>query len=165
MPRNRKKKENPTIPALNRVESLISAYLVNRRQTLRSLEPILREDPSTQAELNRVGGLARVLTLSSDDDQERLFLPRFINLQTSLFLDRVTQGDITTTPTLQTMFDSSRNNNRILTAVAQSLDDCCAAIQTRLDELEKLINQRFRALRDLIVNRFSALYDKLIDLK
>ena len=53
---------------------------MNRRRTLRSIEPVLREDNQTRCELDRVSGLSGILTLSGDQTLERNSLPRFINL-------------------------------------------------------------------------------------
>ena len=165
MPRFRKPSKNPTIPALDGIETLSRDYLVNNRRTLRTVEPILREDTPTRRELDRVGGLNRILTQSGDQVLERTALPRFINLQTSLFVDRLTQGDINSTPALQPMFESSRNNTRILTAIGSSLDDCCEAIQEKLNDLEKLINLQFRRLRNYLIKAFDDLNQSLDHIK
>lgn len=138
---------------------------MNRRRTLRSIEPILREDNQTRCELDRVSGLSGILTLSGDQTLERNSLPRFINLQTSFFVDRVTQGDILRTFTLQTIYDQSDNNNTILTAIARSLDDCCATIQGQIKDLLDLITDKFRSLGDLIIRKFLALDNTLTLLK
>lgn len=77
-----------------------------------------------------------------------------------MFLDQVINGDISNTPSAkvnETMFESSRNNNKILTAVATELESCCEETKNKLDDLSKTITPSFRSLRVLITNKFDRL--------
>ncbi len=157
MPRLRKKSINPIVPPIERVETASRNYLVNNRETLRSTERVLRQDPRTQRELDLGGGLNNLLTRSSDESLEIIYLSRFVNVQTSLFVDRVTNGDILRTPSLETMFEQNNTKNKILTAVASELESCCEEIKAKLEDLTNLVTTQFRRLRNLLISNFTDL--------
>ena len=154
MPRKRNKPINPVVPSLPQLEVTSRDYILNNRNVLRSTERVLRESPEVRRELDSGGGLNAFLTREGYDRSERNSLSRFASVQTSLFVDRVTQGDILQTPALQTMFESSRDNNRILVAISSAVDSCCTEIIRRLDDLNRLILQKFRSLRDYLISEF-----------
>lgn len=118
---------------------------------------ILRQDPRTQRELDLGGGFSNLLTRGTDESLERNYLSRFVNLQTSLFIDIITSGNISGTPSLETTFEQNNTNNRILTAVALELESCCTETKEKLDELSILVTTQFRRLRYLLVANFSSL--------
>ena len=153
--------QNPLIPDLARVEAVSRGFLVNTRRTLKPIERELRKDPETSAELSRAGGFPSLLTRNKNQKLERDYLSRFSNMQTSLFVDRLTQGDLTNTPALETMYESSRQNNKILTSIAQELDSCCGEIKKKLDDIDAFLRTSFRKLRDLILNKFFNLQEEL----
>lgn len=113
MAKRKKPKPNPLISDLFLVEAASRNYLVNGRRSLTNTERILRQDPSTSRELDRTGGLQPLLTRGENQDQKRRYLSRFVNYQTSLFIDRLTSGDILSTPTLETLFEQARENTNI----------------------------------------------------
>lgn len=146
---------NPLIPGVQRINTVSRNFLVNNRQTLRPVERVLRLDPQTSRELDVRGGFTQVLTRGSDEILERDYLSSFIGMQTSLYIDRVTNGDILNTPTLETMYQSSRENNSILVSVATELNSCCEEIKLKLDSLYSLITGKFRPLRDFLILNFN----------
>ena len=122
---------NPQTPSLDRIETLSRNFVVNNRRTLQPVERVLRIDPQTSRELDNAGGFGNLLTRGQDQRLERDYFSRFTNIQTSLFVDRVTQGDILKTPALETMHETSRENTKILTAIATELDSCCEEIKKK----------------------------------
>ena len=161
MPRKRLKQANPAIPALTQLETSTRNYVINNRNTLQGTERVLRQNPEIRRELDSVGGLNGVLTRSGSQSLERDYLTRFSNVQTSLFVDRVTQGDLLRTPSLETMFEQSRNNNKILTSIASAVDSCCSEIINRLTDLNNLILERSRSLRNLLISNFADISTEL----
>ncbi len=157
MTSSNQKSSNPIIPEVARVETLSRGFLVNRRQTLKPIERLLGRDPETATALDQTGGFPNLLIKGEDQTIERDYLSRFSNMQTSLFVDRLTQGDISTTPALETMYESSRGNNKILTSIAQELESCCEEIKNRLENLDKLFRSSIRQWRDLIRSNSSNL--------
>ena len=108
MANQKESKSNPLVSDLSLVETASRNYVVNGRNSLRSTERVLRRDPATARELDRTGGLQPLLTPGVDQRQQRDYFSRFVNYQTSLFIDRVTQGSITRTPSLETLFEQAR---------------------------------------------------------
>ena len=157
MARTKTKKGNPLASNLSIVESTARNYLVNERQILNNTERILRQNPSTRRELDRLGPLPQLLTQGEDENVERHYLSRFINAQTSIFIDRVTQGDILRTPSLETLLEQERENSQILISISTELESCCTEIKAKLDILSDLIKTQFRRLRDLLISNFSSL--------
>ena len=153
-------KPNPLTTDLSLVESSSRSYLVNGRRSLSNTERILRQDPRTSRELERTGGLGNLLTRTGNQNLERHYLSRFVNIQTSLFIDRVTQGDILRTPTLETLFEQARENTNISTSISTALDSCCAEIQGKLDDLSQLVKDEFRRLRRLVISKVLLLEDQ-----
>lgn len=153
-------KPNPLTTDLSLVESSSRSYLVNDRRSLSNTERILRQDPRTSRELERTGGLGNLLTRTGNQNLERHYLSRFVNIQTSLFIDRVTQGDILRTPTLETLFEQARENTNISTSISTALDSCCAEIQGKLDDLSQLVKDEFRRLRRLVISKVLLLEDQ-----
>jgi len=160
MAKEQNPKPNPVLTDLSLVESSSRAYRVNGRRSLASTERILRRDPRTSVELDRTGGLGSLLTRTGNNRQERHYLSLFVNFQTSLFIDRVTGGDILRTPSFETLFEQARENTNISVSISTSLDSCCAEIQGKLDDLSNLIRDGFRRLRVLIIRRASQLEDQ-----
>ena len=153
--------QNPLIPDLARVETFSRGFLVNKRKTLRPIERELRKDPETSAELSRAGGFSALLTLGQNQKLERDYLSRFSNMQNLLFVDKLIQGNLNNTPALETMYESSRQNNKILTSIAQERDSCCGEIKKKLDDIDVLLRTEFRKLRDLILSKFFNLQEEL----
>lgn len=151
---------NPVTTDLSLVESSSRAYLVNGRRSLTNTERILRQDPRTSRELERTGGLGNLLTRTGNQNLERHYLSRFVNIQTSLFIDRMTQGDILRTPTLETLFEQARENTNISTSISTALDSCCAEIQSKLDDLTQLVKDEFRRLRRVIIRSVIEIEDQ-----
>ena len=145
---------------LSVVETASRAYLLNNRQTLNSTETALREDPITRQELDRRGGLRGLLTRSGPQGIERDYLSRFINYQTSLFIDRVTEGDVLRTPSLKTLFEQSRENTPISIGINTELESCCAEIKSKLDDISDQIRIQFRRLRALLRSSITALEEQ-----
>ena len=161
MPEEANPTPNPSITDLPLVESSSRAYLVNGRGSLRNTERILRQDPRTSRELDRTGGLNNLLTRTGNETLERHYLSRFVNYQTSLFIDRVTEGDILRTPTLETLFEQSQENTNISISISTALDSCCAEIQKKLSELTQLVKDEFRRLRRLVIRNAVDLQDQI----
>ncbi len=157
MVRTKTKKVNPLVSNLSIVESTARNCLVNERQILNNTKRFLRQNPSTRRELDRLGPLPQLLTQGDDENIERHYLSHFINAQTSIFIDRVTQGDILITPSLETLFEQERKNSQILISISIELEYCSAEIKAKLDILSHLINTQFRRLRDLLIANFSSL--------
>ena len=164
MPRKKLKTPNPVIPSINNLETSTRNYILNNQNTLRGAERVLRQSPEVRRELDSLGGLNRILTRPGDQSLERDYLSRFSNVQTTLFVDRLTQGDLLRTPSLETMFEQTRENNRVRTAVASALDSCCSEVIGRLKDLETLILQKFRSLRDFLISNFSEINTDLENL-
>lgn len=120
------------------------------RRSLSNTERILRQDPSTSRELDRTGGLQPLLTRGVNENEERHYLSRFVNYQTSLFIDRLTEGDILRAPTLETLFEQARENTNISISISTELESCCAEIKSKLDELLTVVQSEFRRLRALL---------------
>lgn len=150
-------KSNPIVSDLSLVESASRGYVVNDCGSLRSTERILRQDPRTARELNRTGGLAPLLTRSGNEDTERRYFSRFVNYQTSLFIDRLTQGDILRTPALETLFEQARENTNISINIGTELESCCGEIKSKLDNLSVELKAEFRRLRRLLIGSFSSI--------
>ncbi len=104
-----------------------------------------------------MGGFSNLLTRRTDEFLERNYLSRFVNLQTSLFIDIITSGNLSGTPSLETMFEQNNTNNRILIAVASKFKSCCTETKAKVDELSILVTTQFRRLQYLLVANFSSL--------
>jgi hypothetical protein len=169
---------NPIVLPIESVETASRNFLVNDRKTLRITKitkivfetltktkiiflflsgqvSIIRQDPRTQRELDLGGGFSNLLTRGTDESLERN--SRFVNLQTSLFIDIITSGNISGTPSLETTFEQNNTNTRILTAIASELESCCTETKAKVDELSILVTTQFRRLRYLLVANFSSL--------
>ena len=145
------KEPNPVVSDLSLVERASRNYLVNSRGSLNSTERILRRDPSAARELERTGGLQPLLTRGTTQNEERHYLSRFVDYQTSMFIDRVTSGDILRTPTLETLFEQARENTNISISISTELESCCADIKSKLDNLLSAVQRGFRRLRALLI--------------
>lgn len=150
MAKRKEPKPNPLISDLSLVESASRNYLVNGRRSLSNTERILRQDPSTSRELDRTGGLQPLLTRGFNQDEERHYLSRFVNYQTSLFIDRLREGNILRAPTLETLFEQPRENTNISISISTELESCCGEIKSKLDELLTVVQSEFRRLRALL---------------
>lgn len=157
MSKGKEPKPNPLISALSLVETASRNYLVNGRRSLSNTERILRQDPSTSRELDRTGGLQPLLTRGRDQNEERHYLSRFVNYQTSLYIDRLTEGDILRAPTLETLFEQARENTNISISISTELESCCADIKSKLDDLLSEVQRGFRRLRALIITKVASI--------
>jgi hypothetical protein len=146
MPRKKQRKVNTPPTQLAVVESSARGYFLNNRNVLSSVERNMRQDPRTRNLLDRNGGLNRMLTQEQNQGPERVYLPRFQSLQSALFIDRITEADISRTPSLQVMYGQSRSNNDVLTAIASELESCCEIIKNKLDNLQTDLEKDFRKL-------------------
>ena len=96
-------------------------------------------------------------------------MSRFVNEQTTLFIDRLIEGDLLQTPSLVTMFEKLKSAfEKFFTAatlinVAKALSDCCEELYRKLDNLTQLINKRFRLLKDLLLRNLTSIREFLSD--
>ena len=176
------KGSNPVVPDLSVVETASRSYLLNTRNALDSTERVLREDARTRQELDRRGGLRNLLTRSGPQSRERDYLSLFINYQTSIFIDRVTEGDILRTPSLETLFEQSQENTKISIGISSELESCFyffffeqsqkkkKEIKSKLDDLSEQVITQFLRLRALLRSSITRLeeqaannYTSLID--
>lgn len=151
------------VQSLAHVTSLARDFVVTRKRVFRNTERILRQDQATKTALDQSGGLQELLSNNDDPDAERSFLSSFSNLQQTLFVDRVTDSDLSTTPRLGEMFESSKNNGKALVKIATDLADCCATIQRKIDELSDLVRSSFNNLLKTLSDDFDQLDKGLVD--
>jgi FtsZ-binding cell division protein ZapB len=163
---------NPVVPFQPRSGTALlnQQFILNNRRALRLLRRVVETLSLVRDYFSIYGGLESALLQAPETEESQEVAERYGSLQNALFIDRFTNGSIDTVPTVQTMFEMLRENNNIIKAIAQELEDCCEEIKDKLDNLNNGVPNKFRnLLRRLreglqsILDRIQALDDKLFN--
>lgn len=120
------------------VRGLGNVFVGRARRGFRGLNSSIRRYPELQRQLDRGGGLNSIISRAPIVPEEVEVLDFASSLQTGLFIDQFTNGDLDSVPAVQEMMDGINNVNKITTGIGEHLDACCDDIKQMLRELRKL---------------------------
>jgi hypothetical protein len=149
------------ITSADAIRGLGTTFVGTARRGFRGLNRSIRRYPSLEQQLDRSGGLNSIINRASTPTEEDEVLDFASSLQTGLFIDQFTNGDLDSIPAVQEMMDGINNGNKIATGIGEHLDACCDDLKQMLRELRKLTKNLNSNVISQLNNTKNTILDRL----
>lgn len=157
---------NPTGLTIPTATSYLNRYAIFDRRGFKPIRRFASNNKTIRDRFEASGGLENVFARDAHLPESREAVSRIGELQNMFILDKICNGDISTTPSLEEMFEIEKGNRKGITDIGVELKHCCDDIRELLKQLSRQLQVGLRDLEKYmrkLHNRTYQLIEKIRD--